>query len=397
MKVAIAIDSFKGCISSYEAAQAVMLGIQEAVGAMAECAIIPVADGGEGTLDALQPALECERLTVIAKDPLGREIKANYLLTGDGQNSAAESRKIAIIEMAQASGINLLASQQLNPLKTSSYGTGQVILDALNRGCDKLFIALGSSATNDAGMGILKALGVRFLDAQGNELEGNGEDLVKIDRIDSADLNQKLLVRNLEILVACDVDNPLYGTTGAAYVFAPQKCAPTMSQEAVAEIIEELDRGLRNFAIKVSEAFSINEAAISQIPGAGAAGGVGAALAAILQAKLISGIEFVLNCVAAETQIQQADWVVTGEGQLDDQTTRGKVPAGVAAIARKYNVPVIAFSGSIVGDPQTLHEIGIDAYFSILNRPLSLEAAMDKDNAIAMLKQSAREVFRLIA
>ena len=396
MKVAIAIDSFKGSLSSYEAAQAVALGIQEAVGELAECVIIPIADGGEGTLDALEPALECERLTVIAQDPLNRAIKADYLSVSDSHNIAVESRKIAVIEMAQASGIDLLTSQELNPLKTSSYGTGQLILDALNQGCQKLFIAIGGSATNDAGMGILKALGVRFLDAQGNELEGKGEDLVKIDRIDPIHLNQNLLNKDLQILVACDVDNPLYGKNGAACVFAPQKCTPTMSQAAVAKIVEELDQGLRNFAIKVSEAFPIDEAAISQIPGAGAAGGVGAALAGILQAKLIPGIEFVLDCVAAETQIQQADWVVTGEGQLDSQTTRGKVPAGVAAIAKKYNVPVIAFSGSIVGDPQTLHEIGIEAYFSILNRPISLEAAMNKDNAIAMLKQSSREVFRLI-
>lgn len=396
MKVIIAIDSFKGSLSSYEAAQAVEIGIKEAVGELAKCKIISVADGGEGTIDALSQALADQLFPVSVSDPLGRKIVAHYLLISDGQSKSFKTGNLAVIEMAQASGITLLKEAERNPLKTSSYGTGQLLLDALNRGYRKFFIGIGGSATNDAGMGILKALGVRFLDDKGKELEGKGEDLVKIDRIDPTHLDRRLFDSNLEILVACDVDNPLYGKKGAAQVFAPQKCNPGISEETVKEIVEELDGGLKNFARKASEAFAVDEASISQISGAGAAGGVGAALAAILKAKLVSGIEFVLNYLDAETQIQAADWVVTGEGQLDSQTMRGKVPIGVAALARKYNVPVIVFSGSILGDPQALHDLGIDAYFSIVNRPLSLAAAMNKDNAIAMLKQSSREVFRLI-
>jgi glycerate kinase len=396
MKVVIAIDSFKGSLSSHEAAQAVEIGIKEAVGELAECTIIPVADGGEGTIDVLFQALAGKLLPVSVSDPLGRRIVAHYLLASDSQINSSKTGNLAVIEMARASGITLLTEAERNPLKTSSYGTGQLLLDALNRGCRKFFIGIGGSATNDAGMGILKALGVRFLDATGNELEGKGEDLVKINRIDTANLNRQLFDSNLEILVASDVDNPFYGEKGAAHIFAPQKCNPGIGEEVVKEIVEKLDRGLRNFAGKASEAFAIDEASISQIPGGGAAGGVGAALAAILNAKLVSGIEFVLNYLEAEAQIQAAAWVVTGEGQLDSQTVRGKVPAGVAALARKYNIPVIVFSGSIVDDPQELHDLGITAYFSILHQPLSLAAAMNKDNATAMLKQSSREVFRLI-
>ena len=391
MKVIIAIDTFKGSLSSLEAAEAVQQGILEAAAELnlfdIDCQYLAIADGGEGTIAALEQTLNGKRISIPVQDPLGRKIPAQYLQCQDN---------VAIIEMAQASGLTLLEEDERNPLKTSTFGTGELLLAAIEAGFSNIFIGIGGSATNDAGMGLLRALGIRFLNSEGGELVGKGEDLLEIETIDLSPIHQKLRNHEVKLSVICDVNNPLYGPNGAAQVFGPQKCRSFVQSAEIDPIIETLDRGLIHYATKVSEALGVSASAIVSLPGAGAAGGLGAALANFLGADLIPGIEAVLKLVDGEAKIREADWVVTGEGQLDAQSIFGKVPMGVAAIAKKYNIPVIGLSGAIEGDPVQLHHYGINSYFSMINRPLSLEKAMDKATATKMLKQTARELFRLI-
>ena len=391
MKVVIAIDAFKGSLSSSEAAEAVQQGILEAASELRvfdiDCEYLTIADGGEGTIAALERTLSGKRITLPVQDPLGRKIAAQYLQCQDN---------IAIIEMAQASGLTLLAEDERNPLKTSTFGTGELLLAAIEAGFNHILIGIGGSSTNDAGMGLLRALGIRFLNDIGKELVGRGEDLLGIETIDLSLMHQKLKSHEIKLSVICDVNNPLYGPNGAAYVFGPQKCRSFMESAEIDQIIEILNRGLMHYAKKVSEALGVSESAIASLPGAGAAGGLGAALANFLGTELIPGIDAVLKLVDGEAKIRDADWVVTGEGQLDAQSVFGKVPMGVAAIANKYNIPVIGLSGAIEGDPIQLHGHGISSYFSMINRPISLGKAMDKPTATKMLRQTARELFRLI-
>ena len=391
MKVVIAIDSFKGSLSSLEAAEAVQQGILEAAAELdvfdIDCEYLAIADGGEGTIAALAKTLSGKRITIPVQDPLGRKIAAQYLQCQDN---------VAIIEMAQASGLTLLAENERNPLKTSTFGTGELLLAAIEAGFSNIFIGIGGSATNEAGMGLLRALGIRFLNGKGEELFGQGEDLPRIETIDLSRMHPKLKNNEIKLSIICDVNNPLYGPNGAAHVFGPQKCNSFVDSVEIKLIIETLDRGLMHYAQKVSEVLGISESAIASLPGAGAAGGLGAALANFLGAELIPGIDAVLKLVDGEAKIRDADWVVTGEGQLDAQSVFGKVPMGVAAIAQKYNIPVIGLSGAIEGDPVQLHRHGISSYFSMISQPISLEKAMDKPTAAKMLKQTARELFRLI-
>lgn len=335
-KVVVASDSFKGCLRSDQAADAVEAGIHKV---FPECNVVKltVGDGGEGTMEALLSAMGGQRVSLAVLDPLGRTISAEYAILTDGS---------AVIEISKASGLTLLAQQEQNPLKTSTYGTGQMIADALRRGCRRFYVCIGGSATNDAGTGMLEALGYRFFDSSRIELNGCGENLRKIAHIDSSMAMPEL--KESEFIVACDVDSPLYGPNGAAYVFAPQKGAD-------AAMVEDLDRGLRHFADIMQECTGLD---VADMPGAGAAGGLGAAFKDFLNAKLKRGADMVLDAVGFDEHIRNADLVITGEGKIDSQTMAGKLPAAVAERASAQNIPVVAICGS--SDIDTLpgfHEI----------------------------------------
>ena len=325
-RVTLAIDSFKGSLSSSEVSEAFARGWSEV---FPKCDIrkVHIADGGEGTLEALIETMNGCYVEVEVHDPLHRPIKARY--------GIVEQEHTAIIEMASASGLTLLKEEERNPMLSSTFGTGEEIADAIERGCRNVLIAIGGSATNDCGVGLFRALGFRFFDREGCEVMGRGEDLEKISTID--DSQRITALDECEFIVACDVTNPLYGERGAAYIFAPQKGADS-------DMVEALDRGLRNFARVVEE---FNGCSIGEMEGAGAAGGLGGALHALLGAKLKRGVDMVLDLLGVEQTIASSNLVITGEGRLDHQTLMGKVPSGVLAIARRYNIPTIAIGGAI--------------------------------------------------
>ncbi|MDD6210885.1 MAG: glycerate kinase [Bacteroidales bacterium] len=358
-KAVIAADSFKGSLSSLEVADAVEKGI---FSVFPKCEIIkvPVADGGEGTMDALVLATKGSTISLDVYDPLMRPIKAKYGILGDSAT--------AIIELAAASGLPLLSKEERNPLKTNTFGTGQLIADALKRGCRNILLAIGGSATNDGATGLLSALGFRFLDKNGKELPPIGENLINIEHIDTRNVLPEVYTSTFK--VACDVKNPLFGTDGAAYVFAPQK-------GACPEAVKELDNGLRNLS-KIFER-ELNKS-VSTIPGAGAAGGTGAGVMALLNATLLPGIELILDTLHFNNIISGADLIITGEGRLDRQTAMGKTPAGIAKAAQLKGIPVIAIGGSIK-DEEELDRCGINACFSILPRIMPLEEAMRPQTA----------------
>ena len=285
--------------------------------------------------------------------------------------------------MSSASGLTLINPDERNPLKTSTFGFGQMIKDAISKGARKVIIGIGGSATNDAGTGMLSALGFNFYDENGILLEGKGEDLAKICEFSDENVSQEL--KECEFLIACDVDNPLYGTNGAAHVYAPQKGAN-------GRMVKELDDGLKNFASLVKEK---NGTKFHTQKGAGAAGGLGFAFVAFLGAKLRPGIEIITQTIALEDEIKKADLVITGEGRMDFQSSMGKTPTGVAKLAKKHNKPVVALAGCVQKCAKDCHKNGIDAYFCILNEPVSLEEAMRKDIAIRNLKMTAEQVIRL--
>lgn len=326
-KVVIACDSFKGSLSSREVAEAVAVGLREVV---PDCEVrsFPLADGGEGTLEALVEGLKGEYREVAVHDPLGRPLRARYGLLEQGMT--------AVVELAEASGLMLLKPEERNPLKTSTDGFGELIAHALRAGCRRLVLGIGGSATNDGGVGMLRALGYRFLDARGEELTGGGEILEKIEKIDPSQRMREL--EGVEIRVACDVRNPLCGAAGAAAVYAPQKGADLA-------MVERLDRGLRHLA-EVIERY--NGRQVADLPGAGAAGGVGGALVALLDARLERGVELLLQTLHFEEQIEGADLVITGEGRIDRQTLMGKLPMGVLHHARKSKIPCVAIGGGVV-------------------------------------------------
>lgn len=369
MRILVAIDSLKGSLSSLEAG----LAIKEALEDFCDVVVKSVADGGEGSVEAMADALDAKFIDTIVKNPLGTEILARYALKDD----------LAILEMSSASGLTLINPDERNPMKTSTFGFGQMIKDAISKGARKFIIGIGGSATNDAGIGMLSALGFKFYDKNGVLLEGKGEDLAQICEFSDEGAIKEL--KECEFLVACDVDNPLYGQKGAAYVYAPQKGAN-------GRMVKQLDDGLKHFAGLVKEK---NGTKFHTQKGAGAAGGLGFAFVAFLSAKLRPGIEIITQTIALEDEIKKADLVITGEGRMDFQSTMGKTPTGVAKLAKRHHKPVIALAGSVQRCAKDCHKHGIDAYFCILNEPMSLEEAMRKDNAIRNLKMTAEQVIRL--
>ena len=370
MKVLVAIDSFKGSLSSLEAGNAVKSGIEK-LGC--EVLVKPIADGGEGSVEALADALKARFMDVIVANPLGEKTPARYALKGE----------LGILEMASASGLPLIEKSRRNPLKTSTYGFGEMIAHAIAHGARKFIIGIGGSATNDAGMGMLRALGFKFKDANGAELAGAGEDLIKLTTIDCTSVLPHL--KECEFLIACDVDNPLFGENGAAYIYAPQKGAD-------AAMVKQLDAGLINFASVVSKHLGRE---LWNSPGAGAAGGLGFGFVSFLNATLKPGIDIITEEIGLDRDMQGAELVITGEGRLDFQSSMGKTPCGVAKIAASYGVPVIALAGGISPCAGGCNERGIGAFFCILNEPMSLERAMEKEIATQNLARVAEQAVRL--
>ena len=361
-KIVVASDSFKGCLSSMQVADAVERAVLHACPAC-DVIKIDVADGGEGTMDALQCTLGGHKIWLEVSDPLGRPVRASYVILEDGTT--------AVVEMAVASGLPLLSPEERNPLETSTYGTGQLIADALNKGCRKFLIGIGGSATNDAGMGMLQALGYRFTDAQGNALCGCGESLEKVASIDASSASPAL--KESEFIVACDVDAPLYGPKGAAYVFAPQKGADT-------ETVERLDNGLKHF----SEVVARSKGAIedyAQTPGAGAAGGLGFGLMAFLNARLVSGVDMVLDAIGFDSIIKDADLIITGEGKVDTQTLTGKTPYGVLQRAKLQGIPVVAIGGFVQLDSEDATRVGFATVLQVTPPGMPLHDAMNPETA----------------
>jgi glycerate 2-kinase len=355
MKIIIAPDSFKESLSSIEAARQIGAGFRE-IFPDAEILELPVADGGEGTVEALVAATGGEIRKARVSGPMGTPVEAFYGVSGNGRT--------AVIEMAAASGLALVPADRRNPLLTSSSGTGQLIRRALDDGLQHLIIGIGGSATNDAGAGMLQALGVRLLDGQGRDLPGGGGALGRLAAIDVSGLDPRL--RECRIEVACDVDNPLTGERGASAVYGPQKGAtPAM--------VAELDANLALFARRVERDLGRS---METVPGAGAAGGMGGALLAFLGARLRPGVEIVLDAIDLKTLVRDADLVITGEGRIDGQSASGKTPVGVARVAVEQGVPVIALAGSLGRDAEDVLACGIEALFSVVHGPCKLEEAL---------------------
>ena len=368
-KVVIAIDSFKGCLSSAEAGKAAAEGIRSVY---PECEILclPVADGGEGMFEVLIESTNGQRMHISAHDPLMEWHTAYYGISENGRT--------AYIEMAGISGLPLVPPEKRNPMLTTSYGTGELIRDALERGCRNFIIGIGGSATNDAGLGMLQALGFRFLDKEGKVSGiGSGEVLVEVASIDTSLVHPAL--RTSHFTVACDVQNPFYGSEGAAYIFAPQKGANR-------KMVEVLDAGMKNFAEVI---FHTTGKDISNHPGAGAAGGMGGSLLAFLNAELKPGIQLMLDALDFSNKIKGADLIITGEGKADRQTLMGKVPSGILREARKQDIPVILLAGSIE-DSDELQQAGFERVFSINPSSIPLEEAIKPEVARKNIQQTVK-------
>lgn len=374
MKIIIAPDSFKESLSALQVAEEIEGGFRE-IFPQAQLLTFPLADGGEGTVEALTAATGGARVPVDVTGPLGGRIPSFYGVTGD--------RKTAVIEMAAASGLALVPPQRRNPMKTTSFGTGELIGHALDAGVRTLIIGIGGSATNDAGAGMLQALGVRLIGKDGREIGFGGEALGELQRIDADALDPRL--KECAIHVACDVDNPLTGPRGASAVFAPQK-------GGTSGMVVQLEENLVRFARIVARD---RHRQIAQAPGAGAAGGMGGALLAFLDASLKPGIEIVIKALALEEHMKGADLVVTGEGRLDDQTLGGKAPLGITRLAAKYGVPVIAVAGSLGADARLFYPQGMGAVFSVIDRPCSLDEALTR--AADNLRRTARNIAAAVA
>lgn len=354
MKIVIAPDSYKESLSASAVAQAIEKGFRE-IFPDAQYVSVPVADGGEGTVEAMIAATQGSERRAWVTGPLGDKVNACWGISGDG--------KTAFIEMAAASGLALVPPEKRNPLVTTSRGTGELILQALENGATNIIIGIGGSATNDGGAGMVQALGARLLDANGAEIGFGGGSLRQLDAVDISNLDPRL--KQCTLRVACDVTNPLTGENGASRIFGPQKGA---SEEMVAE----LDLNLSHYADVIHQSLHID---VKTVPGAGAAGGMGAALMAFLGAELKSGIEIVTTALNLEQHIQDCTLVVTGEGRIDSQSIHGKVPIGVANLAKKHHKPVIGIAGSLTPDVGVVHQHGIDAVFSVLTRIVTLEEA----------------------
>lgn len=375
MKAVVAIDSLKGSLSSMEAGNAIAEGIYRA-DAEAKVEVRPLADGGEGTVDALVQGMNGSLRKVRVTGPLGDKVDAAY--------GIIEEAKMAVIEMSAAAGITLVPDEKKNPLFTTTYGVGEMIRDAIEKGCRKFVVGIGGSATNDGGIGMLQALGYDFLNSKGNAVPYGAKGLE-----DLAEIRKEYVLPELaqcEFKVACDVTNPLCGPLGASAVYGPQKGATT-------EMVREMDQWLADYA---KLAANCSERADAEHPGTGAAGGLGFAFLTFTNAVLESGIKIVLEETKLEQYIQDADIVITGEGRLDGQTAMGKAPVGVAKLAGKYKIPVLAFAGSVTKDARKCNEEGIHAFFPILRGITTLEDAMDAENARRNLMETVEQVFRLI-
>lgn len=372
MKIVIASDSFKGSCSTLEVADHVAAGFLK-VFPQAQIVKIPVADGGEGTVEAmvLGSGGTFHKMQVVG--PLGEQTEASYGILNNG---------VGVVELAAASGLPMVPDEKKNPLITTSYGTGQLILSAVEAGCKKILVGLGGSATNDGGMGIAQAFGVSFKDAEGNELGYGGGELSKLASIDTSKLDPRLA--EVEIIIASDVSNPLCGPTGASAVYGPQK-------GATPELVELLDKNLAHYAQVIKEQLGKD---IINVPGAGAAGGASVALMLFAGATIQPGIQVVLDVAEIDKELEDADLVVTGEGRIDGQSVFGKVPVGVAGRAQKFNVPVLAIVGSIGDGAEAVYDHGVDSIINTQNKPMSLQEAME--NAGALLENAAERAARTI-
>ena len=375
MKVVIAIDSLKGSLSFMEAGMAIKDGILAAK-PDAEVIVKPLADGGEGTTDALIEGMNGERIDLTVTGPMHTPVDTYYGYLKDTNT--------AVMEMASAAGISLVPDSEKSPLLATSYGVGEMINDAIQRGCRNFIIGIGGSVTNDGGIGMLKALGVRFLDENDEDAGEGGQALAKVARIDVSGMNP--LLKECHIQVACDVNNPLCGENGSTYVYGPQK-------GVTEDMKKTLDEAMAHFARVTSETL---ENDYLNTPGAGAAGGLGYAFLAYTGAALTPGIELILDAVGLEEELSGADVVVTGEGRLDFQTAMGKAPVGVARLAKKYNAKVIAFAGSVTKEATACNKEGIDAFFPILRSVCTLAEAMDPVAARNNMTATVEQVFRLL-
>ena len=370
MNILVAPDSFKDSLSASEVSRIISEAISDVIPS-ASIRKIPISDGGEGLLEALLTPLQGTLVSVSVKDPLYRTIEASYGLVDQG--------KTAIIEMATASGLELLSIEERNPLITSTYGTGELIKNALDKGCTKIIIGLGGSATNDGGIGMIKALGGLFLDQYNQEIADGGGALSTLHSIDLSGLDKRL--QQVAIVCACDVDNPLTGPSGASYVYAKQKGASD-------NMLAVLDSNLSNYATVIKATLNKD---LEHISGTGAAGGTAMGLLAFLDATLTPGIALITELLHLEKHIKEAQLVVTGEGKIDIQTLHGKTIMGIASLAKKHSIPVLVFTGSIGHGISEIYDQGVTAIFSIVSEPMSLETAIK--NASELLKTSVTNVF----
>ncbi len=374
MRVVVAIDSFKGSLSSLQAGSAVKEAILK-VNKENDVIVCPLADGGEGTVDALAAGLNGNLVEVNATGPNYKQVTAEYCIL---------ENNTAVIEMAAAAGLTLLSAEERNPMNTTTYGVGEIIKDAVSRGCRHFVVGIGGSATNDGGIGMLGALGFDFRDIDGNKVPLCAKGLEHLHIISTENVLPEL--KYCTFRVACDVDNPLCGEFGCSKIFAPQK-------GATKEDITKMDEWLKKYA-SITQKISLK--ADMNCPGAGAAGGLGFAFLSFLNASLESGVKIIIEETRLEEYIKTADIVVTGEGRLDSQTVMGKAPIGVAGLAKKYGKKVIAFAGCVREDAEICNEHGIDAYFPILRKVGTLEEALNAENAYDNLKAAVYQVFRLI-
>ena len=374
MKVVIAIDSFKGSMSSMEAGNAAKEGVLRAM-PQAEVVVKPLADGGEGTTDALIEGMGGERVDIRVKGPYGEPVDAHY--------GYIREKGLAVMEMAQASGITI--SERKDPMAATTYGVGEMILHALDLGCRSFIIGIGGSATNDGGVGMLKALGCGFLDKEGNDCGEGGAALSRISSIDIDGLDKR--IAEADIRVACDVENPLCGTNGATYIYGPQK-------GVTEDMKKPLDEAVSNYADVCAEKLGKD---MRDVSGAGAAGGLGFAFISFLGSKLVPGIELIMEATGLETEMKGGDIAITGEGRLDLQTAMGKAPVGVAKLAKKYGLMTMAFAGSVTKEAVKCNEAGIDAFFPIVRGISTLSEAMDNANARANMADTVEQAARLIA
>jgi len=375
MKVAVAIDSLKGSLSSLEAGSAVRMGILK-VYPEAEVEVRPLADGGEGTVETLVLGMGGRLEKLMVTGPAGRPVECTY--------GILDASRTAIVEMSAAAGITLVTGEERNPLNTTTYGVGEIIVDAIGKGCRRFIVGIGGSATNDCGIGMLQALGFGFLDAYGKQVPFGAKGLRDVVNITDIDVIPEL--KECTFRIACDVTNPLYGPTGCSAVYGPQKGAtPSM--------ILDMDAWMKSFAELAKVKYPESDA---RYPGTGAAGGLGFAFRTFTNAVLESGIRIVLEETRLEDYIKNADIVVTGEGRLDGQTVMGKAPIGVAGIAKRYDKPVLAFSGCVTEDAAACNEHGIDAFFPILRGAVTLSEAMDRENAKKNMIAATEQAFRLI-